>query len=221
MDLSDVTAAPSTIEVGGKTWSFSRLTLRDWGKLEMAALQAYRREYLETRLQNADLLADNGDVDGYKAKVVAEAMELQVADLPQKEAKLTKFDEKGEIERDKQGDPVTVKQTVEYPMWWFNETMDGRLHAIFLSLCKLHPEVTLDTVDEIIMSQFSSAGLNAITLADMVGEISTPSGNSPEPSPDPNPDLMTALNKTTDPAGEITLEQHAKERKKRRRRSRT
>lgn len=213
MDLAAATAAPRVLTLGDKQYTFSRLTLRDWGELEAAALESYRRDYLRTRIANADLLSD-GDQAAYKARVLQEALALTKDDLPKKTARIMAMDEAGKPLRDEQGELRFVTRLVEYQIWWFHECVDGRLHAIWLSLRKHHPDLTLEQLDAAIIDEFLKAGVSADNLADLVGEISGPSvGNSQAPQ-------TAAPIMTPEQLGQALSERHARRTRRRQRRSR-
>jgi hypothetical protein len=193
MDLAAATAAPRRITLGDKQYTFSRLTLRDWGELEQAAMESYRREFLTIRLANADLMAP-GDVVQYRQSVIEQALLLTSDDMPHKRLQTTGKD-------------------VEYAVWWFHDTLQGRLHAIWLSMRKNHPDLTLEQLDNALMDEFVRAGLSSESLASMVGEMSVPSvGNSPAPQ-------TAAQSMTTEQLGQALSGRRARRIRQRRRQS--
>lgn len=217
MDLATTLAAPKALTVDGQTYRFSRLTLRDFGELEQAALDAYRREYLQTRLGNADLIAGDMPFEQYRAKVIEEALRLRLDNLPPVGTEMPVFDEDMQPIFDDDGNPRMRRQLVEYPIYWFTQTTSGRLHAVYLSLKKEHPEITIDKVDRLMM-EFAGKGYSAEMIANMIGEISSPSGNSSQP---PEQEAPAATQTPAPERGPVSSEKSARRTRRRRKKSKT
>lgn len=75
--------AGDTLEVGGKEYKLSPITIRGLAELSRKALQFYKRQFLETFRDNADLL---GDGDGKRLLVakIEECARWTTDDLPRR-----------------------------------------------------------------------------------------------------------------------------------------
>src|SRR5210317_784440 len=134
MELPEVTAAPKQVQIGDTTYIFGRLTLRDWGELEQAALEFYRKEYLRSRLDMADMLRGELTSEEWRAQVIDETMALTKRDLPRRKGRVMQVGPDGEPLENEDGSLVYVVKTIDYAVWWFHETLEGRLHVAYLSL---------------------------------------------------------------------------------------
>jgi len=75
--------AGEKIEINGKNFVLRPVVIQSLADLELEALQAYKRQYLETYKRNADLLENGQEV---LVKKVEEAARWTVSDLPMKRA---------------------------------------------------------------------------------------------------------------------------------------
>ena len=78
-----ILAACETIEVNGKEYKLRPIVAQHLCDLEKEALRHYKRQYLETFSENADLLGNNNDLLVKKIEAVAK---WDLNDLPQKDA---------------------------------------------------------------------------------------------------------------------------------------
>jgi hypothetical protein len=78
-------AAGETIEVNGKEYKLRPIVAQVLSDLEREALRYWKRQYLETYTENADLLSD-GKADELIERKMDEAAQWDLTDLPQKDA---------------------------------------------------------------------------------------------------------------------------------------
>lgn len=138
------------------------LTLKDIAQVEEQALADYKRSYLQTYTQNADLLLPE-DRQPILREAFAQAARMGLDALPVKTQEV--------MVNGRQ-----VQREVPYAIWWGSSTIAGQLHTTWLSMRRANPGITFDEVNEALtpdMSQLES-------IVDAVGEMSSP-GNPPTP----------------------------------------
>lgn len=165
----------------GKTVELYALSLSDYVAAREESLRRYRRERLEAWTQNYDLLDALGEDE--KQKLLRDAFDraerLTLVDLPKMSMRLPMRQKNGMVQRDKAGNIVTQVQKVEYAAWWMSETVEGRLFMTWLSMKHGDSSMTLEDAEQI----YTDAMHELETVADMVGDISTPElGNLQPPT---------------------------------------
>ncbi len=157
-DAPLVGASPTMLEFGGNQYELHPLTLRDWGELERLALQACKRNLIESYTKNI------GDLDDAQKQTAIdnafrEATKIDLDSMPSKKLK--------------------DGTDVDYPIWWASATFDGLLSTVWLSVRRGRSDLTIDQMNE-ITGQWSLG--EAQQAADAVGDLSIPQvGNSESP----------------------------------------
>ena len=154
----------------GNAYQITPLTIRDFGQVEIQALLEFRKQQYQTDRAFAEMH------DGEERTALLDAARQKFAattekDLPRKFVTVLVKGEKREVPAD-------------YPMWWMSETVEGRIYAIWLSLRKVHKEMTIDQCDKIFTDSIAKGDESLLEeFADALGEVSMPSIN-PSPPPD-------------------------------------
>lgn len=170
-DLARAAGSGVVFDLGnGKHVEIRPLTARDLGALELQALTNYKRRYIKTYTENADLLPE---VE--KGKLIREAMEhaakLDLDGLPMQPMDVP------------QSDGTTARMLVPYTGHWMSGTFEGMLTMFWYSARKAQPGLTFDEATKLI-EEAGGAGTNLLKAATgLIDELSSPpSGNSSAPS---------------------------------------
>ncbi len=162
-----VLAAPTPIQVGGKTFEVKPLTLRDLAELEQKVLRDYKDEYIATAARNIHLLPEDQQ-QPFLLQAMREAQRLDIADMPAKYADVPQFHPDGKpVVED--GRVVTKREEVPIAQWWAANTIDGQLHAVWLSMRRAKPGMTLEDTDELFDTDEALS-----SVAGVVQEVSEP-----------------------------------------------
>ena len=84
-DVARAVGAGDTIEVNGKTYYVSPITIQELQEIQRAAIRSYKREYLSSYAENLDLLPEEMQQGKLDAKL-DEVSKWDIADLPVKTA---------------------------------------------------------------------------------------------------------------------------------------
>ena len=157
-DAPLVGGSPTMLTFGDKDYELHPLYLKDWGQLERLALQAYKRDLLDTYTENMHRVPDE-DKQATLATAFEKAAGVGLDSMAPK-----KLEDGSEM---------------EYAIWWASATFDGRLSMIWLSMRRSQPDLTIEQVSEIV----GKAGMDQMKqAADTVGDLSIPQvGNSESP----------------------------------------
>jgi len=166
-------ASGRTRKIGDRTFEFRPLTLKDFGFLQRQALEDFKKQRIETYTKNLSLFPEAERMTILRA-VVEETSRMCESDLPPQKMMM---DKEGAVTLDK--DKAEKTDVIEYAYHWMSFTYQGRLHAIWLSLHKAHPELTLDEVETLILDSNESVE----NLANVVGDLSSPSLGNGEAAP--------------------------------------
>lgn len=169
-DKSSVVNRRRIVEVNGKKIELEALTLQDWVQAEEEALNDYRRKQISVWTKNADLLPE----DMREQKVMDAfnmAQELTVDDLPMKEMETPIIDPHTGNPIMRRGRPKMAAQPVPYTAWWLSNTVPGNRTAIFLSMRRSDPSVTIDYADKFFQNMQED---QLDMLAQHVGDLSEP-----------------------------------------------
>lgn len=173
-DLANAVASPVVEEIGGKSFEFRPLSLKDWGAIERQAKQQYRRELIELYSKNLDLMPEHMRDEAIQ-KAFDRAEAIDVDDLPEKSISMPEIDPKTRKPVRKDGKFVLTTKKVPYAIWWGSESFEGKMFAIWLSMRRARPDMTLDDVDQLLSSESGEAMQTLERLAGVVGNISQPS----------------------------------------------
>jgi hypothetical protein len=153
----------------GSTLEVQPLHLGDWATLEEEAVQAAKRDLLETYTKNMDLLAMLPEPMREKMllDVFKRAEDLRADNLPTVTVKV-------------KADGKEVEVAVGYAHWWVSRTMKGKMTAAWLGMRKAKPGLTYEGAGKLMADWGGEAQLE--TVANAVGEISKPTlGNGEAP----------------------------------------
>lgn len=177
-----------TIELpSGKKLLIAPLVLRDYATIEEECLRDYKKKYMQTVNDNIGFLPEHLR----EAKLLDEwenMKRLTSGDLPKQRCKAPVVLQNGTFARDPKDRSKLViqEQEMPYEAWWLNNTAQGKLFAIWLSLRKEQPEMTSNDVDALFadaQGQLMDSLLDDI--AESVGGLSEPTvGNGPSSSPE-------------------------------------
>ena len=135
--------------INGNTHIVSPLSLKDFDLAEEAALKQYKRRILQTFTENADLA--NGAISENVLMAKFEEVSLITAsEMPKKKLVVFDRDKEGKIQYIENNGKVEPKMktiNVDYSVWWFSNTIAGKLLGVWLSVRKENPEVTLESID--------------------------------------------------------------------------
>jgi len=165
----------------GQKITLHGLGLQDYVAAREECLRQYRRSQISTWTSNVDLLGELSDQDrqALLRDAIERASAVTLEDLPKKIIDLPVM-KNGQPVRDKTtGRITTQRREVEYTAWWMSETPEGRLFMTWLSMRRGDPELKLEDAEQL----FNDAMNELETVADQVGEISTPQlGKSSAPA---------------------------------------
>lgn len=157
----------------GRSLVLTKLSIADFASCREQALSAYRREKIKAWTDNADLMP--ADV---KQKWIQDAFhrasDICYEDLPRKD-----------IRDEVTGDIIS---SAEYAAWWMSMTIDGQMHAIWLSLTKHASQSTMTHEDVAELFTDDSMQLDeedVEKVAQALGELNEPKivGNGEAPRP--------------------------------------
>lgn len=171
-DLAKAAGSGVVFDLGnGKSVEIRPLTARDLGALELQALHNYKRRYIKTYIDNADLLPDPKQRDKVINETMERAAKMDLDSLPLQPMEIP------------QPDGTTKTMMIPYTGQWMSGTFEGMLTMFWYSARKAQPGMTFDDATKII----EDAGPNGASLlkaaTGLIDELSSPpSGNSSVPS---------------------------------------
>jgi len=106
----------------------------DWAAVEEGSLDYFKRQLIKTWTDNLDLLPES-DRSGAIKSAYREAQRVTKSDLPKMRMDFPQLGGEDEpvIE---DGKVKMVSKEVDYASWWMGDTVDGKLHALWLSARK-------------------------------------------------------------------------------------
>ena len=158
----------------GKTVRFSQLDVQDFIEIQREALKVFKRRFIETYTDNLDLFPEDKK-EGVLLQAMAEAREIDVADLPSRTMKMPMYklnDKKQRVLITRNGQPIMQEKQVDYAMHWMSDTPEGKLHVAWLSLKKVPGQESMTIRDADALFLDSQADLEE--AAQMVGNMSGP-----------------------------------------------
>lgn len=161
--------------------------LIEWSAIQEAALSHYKRSVIKTYTDTLDLLPPEMRQEELR-RVYKEVQSLAVGDAPRRVMKMPKLDADGN-EVFEGGRIVLEDQEVDYVSWWMSETLDGKLHCLWLSARKAPGQErwTKEDISRLFEQSMTEqlAALEIEQAAQTVGRLSRSelAGNSPSPPP--------------------------------------
>lgn len=174
MEKANIFASPVSTVIAGREFTFSPLTVQDFGQLEREAEMYYRKQLLDLLTYQANQQADPQVRQRMIDQAMAQAMDSRP---PKKRIKIPRR-ENGVLLRDDQGNPIEQEQEGDYSWWWVTEVMEGQLAMIHLSASKRSKMSKAEVAEAL-----DQGGLDAYVRAiEVVGELSNATvGNEATP----------------------------------------
>ena len=172
--------------------------LVDWSALQEAALSHYKRTMIKTVTDTLDLFEDRELRNEQLRRVYDEAKRLTIADIPGRVMPMPKTNGDGKELKDKYGNIQMHDVDVDYMTWWMSETLDGKLHALWLSARKAPSqsdwskqyisdlfEQATDSVDEITALEIEQAAqtVGRLSQSELAANFTEPSQKTSEGTP--------------------------------------
>ena len=171
-DLARAVGAGSSIEIDGKTYILSPLTLKDWGQIDRECLETYRKNYIKTYKDNLSEIPVELQTTLIR-ETIEKAARMTTADLPKQNVNVPVF-KSGRLVVDDAGQPTFKTLLLPYATWWASETFEGKLYTSWLSVKKQHKEVSIDQWDELMMKAVESDSSKIDEAAELVSRMSMP-----------------------------------------------
>ena len=139
--LPETMASPTTLTIKGRTYVVSPINLQDIGTLMAKSLDAYKVSLLSGLVAAAEYVPGAEIADERKR-----ILRLDHLDLP---TKVIMLDEHGYPTDD--DEKCETREIIDYWSWWADNTYEGKVNQVWLSLSKQQPDVTIDYVKQEIM----------------------------------------------------------------------
>jgi hypothetical protein len=153
----------------GRELHFHSLSAMDYVSLSEQALREHRREKIKAWTENADMMPEDSRQEWIR-DAFKRAEEITIDKLPAMR-----------MEIPVSGNGSTRTAVVPYPIWWMSETIQGKMHAAWLSMrkCPGQEAMKVADVDELFRQHLDELE----EAANLVGDLSTPRlpGNSSGP----------------------------------------
>ena len=133
--------------INGKRVTLRGLGFSDFVHIANQALHEWRKIQLEGLAQVLATIDDAAERREFATPRRLEIATATVEDLPKRTAQTVRRDKKGNPVRDESGRLAIMEQEVPYETWWMSHTLQGQLHATWLSARDSNPELTFDDVE--------------------------------------------------------------------------
>ncbi len=140
-------ASPVTVDMGGTQVSFYPLGLAEWKEMELSLLHRRRQRHIQSVWEATEMLPD----DLRKEMAVTAVEEAKQFDLAPVDIEVVKKTD-GIVDLDSNGDQVKTVIQMDAVNAWVEQTYEGKMFAVWLSIRRGRPDITEQEVSDLLMS---------------------------------------------------------------------
>ena len=176
MAQSAAMAVPVTVDIGKESVSFHPLGMAEWKQMELSLLHRRKERHINSAWDTTGALPDD-----LRRELVKEAVnEAKLMDLTPVDVK-TQSQTNGIPDIDDNGNPVIVEVQMDAVNAWVEQTFEGKMFAVWLSIKKGRPDISEQEVSDLLMVG-GARGLESAFNAMLTASGMNDQGNEDGPS---------------------------------------
>lgn len=177
MAQSQGIASPVTVDLGEEQIQFFPLGLAEWKQMELTLLHRKRERHVSSAWDSTSSLPDD-----LRRELVKEAVnEAKVLELTPVTVQVEKKTD-GIKDVDKDGNPILVDTVMDAVNAWVENTYEGKMFAVWISIKRGRPDVSEQDVSDLLMLAGPAGIEKAFEALLLASGMSDESGNEDGPS---------------------------------------